>query len=158
VEQKIYLAVSGIRVDDESNSPILLLSNSEDSRVMPIWVGSIEAVHIAYAQDNITTSRPLTHELLINVIESLDAKVSELCIDNVIENTFHAHLVLQTIDGTISIPCRPSDGVSIAIRSSAPISIYKEIFDSISVEIIEDDVSIEEFNKFIDNVNPSDFR
>ena len=157
MDKKIYLSVTGIRIDDASNSPVLLLSNNEDSRVIPIWVGTIEAVNIAYAQDNICSPRPLTHELLINIIESLDAKVLELCIDNVVDNTFHAHLILQTINGTISVSCRPSDGISIAVRATAPISIYKDIFDSISFEIIEDDNTIEEFNTFIDNVNPSDF-
>ena len=156
MDKKIFLSVTGLRVDDDSNSPILLLASDDDSRIMPIWVGSIEAVNIAYAKDNVITSRPLTHELLINIIESLDAKVSELCIDDVVDNTFHAHLIIETSNGNISVPCRPSDGVSIAIRSDAPISIYKDIFDTISVEIIEND-ALEEFDKFIDNVNPSDF-
>ena len=156
MDKKIFLSVTGLRVDDDSNSPILLLASDDDSRIMPIWVGSIEAVNIAYAKDNVITSRPLTHELLINIIESLDAKVSELCIDDVVDNTFHAHLIIETSNGNISVPCRPSDGVSIAIRSDAPISIYKDIFDTISVEIIEND-ALEEFDKFIDKVNPSDF-
>lgn len=156
MDEKIFLSVTGLRVDDDSNSPILLLASDDDSRIMPIWVGSIEAVNIAYAKDNVITSRPLTHELLINIIESLDAKVSELCIDDVVDNTFHAHLIIETSNGNISVPCRPSDGVSIAIRSDAPISIYKDIFDTISVEIIEND-ALEEFDKFIDKVNPSDF-
>ena len=156
MDKKIFLSVTGLRVDDDSNSPILLLASDDDSRIMPIWVGSIEAVNIAYAKDNVITSRPLTHELLINIIESLDAKVSELCIDDVVDNTFHAHLIIETSNGNISVPCRPSDGVSIAIRSDAPISIYKDIFDTISVEIIEND-DLDEFDKFIDNVNPSDF-
>ena len=156
MDEKIFLSVTGLRVDDDSNSPILLLASDDDSRIMPIWVGSIEAVNIAYAKDNVITSRPLTHELLINIIESLDAKVSELCIDDVVDNTFHAHLIIETSNGNISVPCRPSDGVSIAIRSDAPISIYKDIFDTISVEIIEND-DLDEFDKFIDNVNPSDF-
>ena len=156
MDEKIFLSVTGLRVDDDSNSPILLLASDDDSRIMPIWVGSIEAVNIAYAKDNVITSRPLTHELLINIIESLDAKVSELCIDDVVDNTFHAHLIIETSNGNISVPCRPSDGVSIAIRSDAPISIYKDIFDTISIEIIEND-ALEEFDKFIDKVNPSDF-
>ena len=156
MSQKIFLSVTGIRVDDDSNSPILLLGSEDQTRILPIWVGSIEAVNIAYAKDNIITSRPLTHELLINIIESLDGKVSELCIDDMIENTFHAHLIIQTSNGDISVPCRPSDGVSIAIRSDAPISVYKEIFDTISVELIEDS-ALEEFDKFIETVNPSDF-
>tara|TARA_B110000014_G_scaffold252337_1_gene230577 strand:- start:388 stop:861 length:474 start_codon:yes stop_codon:yes gene_type:complete len=156
MDKKIFLSVTGLRVDDDSNSPILLLASDDDSRIMPIWVGSIEAVNIAYAKDNVITSRPLTHELLINIIESLDAKVSELCIDDVVDNTFHAHLIIETSNGNISVPCRPSDGVSIAIRSDAPISIYKDIFDTISVEIIEND-DLDEFDKFIDKVNPSDF-
>ena len=69
---------------------------------------------------------------------------------------FHAHLIINTSNGDISVPCRPSDGVSIAIRSDAPISVYKEIFDTISVELIEDN-TLEEFDKFIETVNPSDF-
>ena len=157
MNEKIYLNVKGIRVDDESKTPVLLLSNNEDSRVVPIWIGSIEAVNIAYAQDNENSSTPLTHELLIDIIESLDAKVSELHIDNVIDNTFYSHLILQTVNGFISVPCRPSDGVTIAVRATALISIHKDIFDSISVEIIEEDNTIEEFNSFIDKVNPSDF-
>ena len=156
MSKKVYLSVTGLRIDDESNSPILLLGSKDHSRIMPIWVGSIEAINIAYAKDNVITDRPLTHELLINIIESLDAKVSELCIDDVIENTFHAHLIIETSNGDISVPCRPSDGVSIAIRSDALISVYKEIFDTISVELLEDN-DLEEFDKFIDSVNPSDF-
>ena len=156
MSKKIFVSVTGLRVDEESNSPILLLGSDDHSRVMPIWVGSIEAVNIAYAKDNIITGRPLTHELLINIIESLDAKVSELCIDDVIDNTFHSHLIIETSSGNISVPCRPSDGVSIAIRCNAPISVYKDIFDSISVELIDDN-ELEQFDKFIESVNPADF-
>ena len=156
MKQKIYLTVGGIRVDDETNSPILLLSNQDDSRVMPIWIGSIEAVSIAYAKDNVPTTRPLTHELIINIIESLNAKVHELIIDNIVDETFHAHLVLNTMEGSISIPCRPSDGISIAIRSDALISVDKELFDSTSIELVNE-AFIEEFDEFIKDVKPSDF-
>tara|TARA_B100000131_G_scaffold172764_1_gene166938 strand:- start:5704 stop:6177 length:474 start_codon:yes stop_codon:yes gene_type:complete len=156
MDQKIYLSVGGIRVDEETNSPILLLSNEDDTRVMPIWIGSIEAVSIAYANDNVPTPRPLTHELMINIIESLNGKVHELIIDDIVDETFHAHLVLNTMDGNISIPCRPSDGISIAIRSDAPICVDKELFESTSIELVKEDI-IEEFDDFIKDVKPSDF-
>ena len=143
MDQKIYLTVGGIRVDEETNSPILLLSNEDDTRVMPIWIGSIEAVSIAYANDNVPTPRPLTHELMINIIESLNGKVHELIIDDIVDDTFHAHLVLNTMQGSISIPCRP-------------ICVDKELFKSTSIELVKEDI-IEEFDDFIRDVKPSDF-
>ena len=156
MQQKVYLTVNGIRVDDDTNSPILLLSSDDDNRVMPIWIGSIEAVNIAYAKENVHTPRPLTHELITNIVDSLNAKVHELTIDDLVDDTFHAHLIINTMQGNISIPCRPSDGVSIAIRSGALISIDKDLYDAVSIEILEDDY-IEQFNAFIKQVKPSDF-
>lgn len=156
MQQKVYLTVNGIRVDDDTNSPILLLSSDNDNRVMPIWIGSIEAVNIAYAKENVHTPRPLTHELITNIVDSLNAKVHELTIDDLVGDTFHAHLIINTMQGDISIPCRPSDGVSIAIRSGALISIDKDLYDAVSIEILEEDY-IEQFNAFIDQVKPSDF-
>jgi len=156
MNKKIEVEVTGLRLEEQSETPILILQKLESSKVFPIWIGTFEAVSIAYAQENLPTSRPLTHELMITLIHKLDGKVKELYIFDVIDNAFHSNLIIETKENVIKIPCRPSDGVTIALRSNAKITIDSDLFYQNCIELV-DDSEIEKFNKFINSIEPSDF-
>jgi len=156
MDKKIEVQVTGLRLEEQSETPILILQELESSKVFPIWIGTFEAVSIAYAQENLPTSRPLTHELIITLIQKLNGKVKELYIFDVVDNAFHSNLIIETNENIIEIPCRPSDGVTIALRSNAKITIDSDLFFQNCIELIDDN-EIEKFNEFINSIEPSDF-
>lgn len=155
---KIEVAVNSIRLEENSETPIMLLSDPISNKVLPIWIGTIEAVSIAYAQEGILHERPQTHDLLIDVIESLNAVLKEVSITNIRNKTYYADIALTTINGDISLSARPSDAIALALRSEAPITVNKDVFEANSIDIISDKTDdIEEFKEFIDNISPDDF-
>ena len=113
---KIEVAVSSIRLEENSETPIMILSDPVTNKVLPIWIGTIEAVSIAYAQEGILHERPQTHDLLIDIIESLNAVLKEVSITNIRNKTYYADLILRTINGDISLSARPSDAIALALR------------------------------------------
>ena len=155
---KIEVAVSSIRLEENSETPIMILSDPVTNKVLPIWIGTIEAVSIAYAQEGILHERPQTHDLLIDIIESLNAVLKEVSITNIRNKTYYADLILRTINGDISLSARPSDAIAHALRSEAPITVNRDVFEANSIDIISDKTEdIEEFKEFIDNITPDDF-
>ena len=155
---KIEVAVSSIRLEENSETPIMILSDPVTNKVLPIWIGTIEAVSIAYAQEGILHERPQTHDLLIDIIESLNAVLKEVSITNIRNKTYYADLILRTINGDISLSARPSDAIAPAFRSEAPITVNRDVFEANSIDIISDKTEdIEEFKEFIDNITPDDF-
>tara|TARA_B100000902_G_C27303973_1_gene914363 strand:+ start:501 stop:980 length:480 start_codon:yes stop_codon:yes gene_type:complete len=155
---KIEVAVNSIRLEENSETPIMLLSDPISNKVLPIWIGTIEAVSIAYAQEGILHERPQTHDLLIDIIESLNAVLKEVSITNIRNKTYYADIALTTINGDISLSARPSDAIALALRSEAPITVNKDVFEANSIDIISDKTDdIEEFKEFIDNISPDDF-
>ena len=155
---KIEVAVSSIRLEENSETPIMICSDPVTNKVRPIRIGTIEAVSIAYAQEGILHERPQTHDLLIDIIESLNAVLKEVSITNIRNKTYYADLVLRTINGDISLSARPSDAIALALRSEAPITVNRDVFEANSIDIISDKTEdIEEFKEFIDNITPDDF-
>ena len=151
---KIEVAVSSIRLEENSETPIMILSDPVTNKVLPIWIGTIEAVSIAYAQEGILHERPQTHD----IIESLNAVLKEVSITNIRNKTYYADLILRTINGDISLSARPSDAIALALRSEAPITVNRDVFEANSIDIISDKTEdIEEFKEFIDNITPDDF-
>ena len=147
---KIEVAVNSIRLEENSDTPIMILSDPLSNKVLPIWIGTIEAVSIAYAQEGVLHERPQTHDLIIDVIESLNAVFKD--------KTYYADLILTTINGDISLTARPSDAIALALRSEAPITVNKDVFEANSIDLIKDkSEDIEEFKEFIDNITPDDF-
>tara|TARA_B100002019_G_scaffold93149_1_gene80322 strand:+ start:2724 stop:3203 length:480 start_codon:yes stop_codon:yes gene_type:complete len=158
MQNKIYVEVGAIRLEENSDSPVLILQKPDSNKVLPIWIGTIEAVSIAYAQEGFIHTRPQTHDLLINIIESLNSKIIEVCISDLQDKTYFAEISLLTVDGEIKLSSRPSDAIALALRTESKISVDYELFKHNSIEIYDEkSVDLEEFIDFIDNVNPNDF-
>lgn len=158
MQDKVYVEVDAIRLEENTDSPILILQKPDSNKVLPIWIGTIEAVSIAYAQEGLIHTRPQTHDLLINIIESLNSKIIEVCISDLQDKTYFAQISLLTVDGEIKLSSRPSDAIALALRTESKISVDYELFKHNSIEIYDEkSVDLEDFIDFIDNVNPNDF-
>ena len=125
---------------------------------MPIWIGTIEAVSIAYAQEGFVHPRPQTHDLLIDIVESLNATISEVCITDIQDKTYFAEITLNTLEGNVTLSSRPSDAIALSIRSNSKITVDNELFNKNSIILIEENnEQIQQFKDFIDGISPEDF-
>jgi bifunctional DNase/RNase len=159
----LSVEVVGIRIDDSGNSPVLILKElSTQGRVLEIWIGAVEAGAIAMAQQEVQAPRPLTHDLIVNILKTLNVNLVTVRINELSDGVYLAELVLS--DGS-RIECRPSDGVAIAIRTDAPILVAEEVFDKAGFvvdsgfedEQIDEETEIEAFKDFLENLKPEDF-
>ena len=158
MSKNIIVEVNSIRLEENTESPIMLLLDPSSQKVLPIWIGTIEAVSIAYAQEGIKHPRPQTHDLLVDVIESLNAKLDEVIISDLKDNTYFAEIVIIDDKGKTSLSCRPSDAIALALRTDTKISVNIDLFLSNSIDLIHDKTNeIEEFKTFIENIEPQDF-
>ncbi len=158
MSEKIFVEVSSIRLEEETETPIMLLQQPNTNKVLPIWIGTIEAVSIAYAQEGFVHPRPQTHDLLLNIVDSLNAKILEVSITDIHDKTYFAEIRLSTHDGELTLSSRPSDAIALALRSSAEIFVLSSVFNDNFIEIYDEDrVDIDEFTEFINNVIPEDF-
>ncbi len=119
----IEMNIKGLMVDPITNMPIIILRDQEGQKVLPIWVGVFEANAIALQIENIQTPRPMTHDLLRNVIQDLQATVDRIVVCDLKENTFYAVIHLATSAGPVAIDARPSDAIALALRTRAPIMV-----------------------------------
>src|SRR6478736_9568982 len=126
---QIEMTIKGLMVDPISNMPIVILRDKEGSRTLPIWVGMFEANAIALQIENIATPRPMTHDLLRNVIHDLKASVQKVVVCDLQENTFYALIYLGLNDETVAIDARPSDAIALALRTRAPIFVEETVID-----------------------------
>jgi bifunctional DNase/RNase len=154
----------GVRVELPANTPVVMLRehDAERSRVLPILIGGPEAAAIHAALEGLVPPRPLTHDLLVIVLETLGATLDKVVITEVRDHTFYAELHLTTASGSSVISCRPSDGIAVAVRTDAPIFAAEELLDEAAVEVAEDDEAdeeaiLDEFRDFLDDVRPEDF-
>lgn len=159
------LELVGLRVEMPANTPVLILKETEGSRVLPIWIGAVEATAIAVVQQGLEPQRPLTHDLLAQVIEASGHVLTAVAITGLDEGVFYAELELS--DG-ITVSARPSDAVALAIRVGCPILCDEAVLDEAGVEGItpeegedlglsQEDAAVEEFREFLDQVTPEDF-
>ena len=136
----------------------MLLHEPGTSRFLPIWIGTIEAVSIAYAQEGFVHPRHQTHDLLIDIVESLNATISEVCITEIKDKTYFAEITLNTMEGNVTLSSRPSDAIALAIRSNSKITVNQDLFYQNSIVLIdENNEEIKEFIEFIDDISPDDF-
>lgn len=157
----IPVEVVGVRIEMPSNQPIVLLKEIEGSRFLPIWVGAHEASSIAFALQDITPARPLTHELIGTVIESTGAFLTAVHVTAMREGIFYAELLLRNGSGELpSVSARPSDAIALALRVKANILVNHELMDSAGIEIptaTGGESEVEAFKEFLDQINPEDF-
>ena len=149
------LDVVGVRVEMPSNNPIVLLRERGGDRYLPIWVGAPEASAIAFAQQGVVPPRPLTHDLLKDVIDGLGRPLQEVRIVAIKENVFHAELVF---DRGLTIGCRSSDAIALALRVGCRIVGADDVLEAGGVAVPdEDEDEVERFREFLDQISPEDF-
>ena len=154
---QVEMTIKGLMVDPVTNMPIIILRDQEGQRVLPIWVGVFEANAIALQIENIATPRPMTHDLLRNVIADLKAQVRKIVVSDLKENTFYA-LIYMTVNGdTIAVDARPSDAIALALRVCAPIFVEDAVIDSAkSLDFTPDKADSERLQKWLESLDPED--
>src|SRR5664279_2344556 len=120
---QIEMTIKGLMVDPITSMPIIILCDKDGQKVLPIWVGIFEANAIALQMENISTPRPMTHDLLRNVIGDLSGTVTKIVISDLRDNTFYALIYVETASDTVAIDARPSDAIALALRAKAPILV-----------------------------------
>jgi bifunctional DNase/RNase len=154
---QIEMSIKGLMVDPISNMPIVILRDKDGSRTLPIWVGMFEANAIALQIENISTPRPMTHDLLRNVIHDLKASVEKIVVCDLQDGTFYALIYLRVNGETVAIDSRPSDAIALALRSRAPIFVEEAVIDSAkTVDVATDKSDAERLQKYLESLDPDD--
>jgi uncharacterized protein len=149
------LTVVGVRVELPSNQPIVLLKETAGDRYLPIWIGAVEATAIAFAQQGVVPARPLTHDLLKDVLEATGAALTAVTITDLRDGVYYADL--QFASG-VTVSARPSDAIALAMRSGTTIYAEESVLAEAGVAIPDEQESeVEEFKRFLDEVTPEDF-
>lgn len=155
------MTIYGVSFDMVGKQPIVLLRTLDGNRFLPIWIGHPEAAAILMKLQGTPTARPMTHDLLSNMLEQLNATVSKVTVTELRDNTFHALITIDGDGGEVEIDSRPSDALALAVRSEAPIYVADDVLDGSAIEFGQepDDAGevIDEFKKFLDAVSPDDF-
>src|SRR5271157_790437 len=150
---EVEMKIRGLMMDPVTNMPIVVLKDVGGEAILPIWVGIYEANAIALEIEKVTTPRPMTHDLLKNVLTSLDAQVHKVVVSDLKDDTFFAVIWLQRNGGTISIDSRPSDALALALRVDCPIFVEEEVLKSSRLATaVNDRVSSEELRKWLENL------
>jgi bifunctional DNase/RNase len=159
-EQKVMhveMKIKGLMLDPVTNMPIIILSDMEGQRILPIWVGFFEANAIALQMENVATPRPMTHDLLKNVIAGLNATVKKILVNNLWDNTFYALIFLEMNGETVAIDSRPSDAIALALRMRSPIFVEEEVINKAkSIEGARDMSDNESLQKWLENLRPEE--
>ena len=156
----IEMRVMGIAIDTRSGSPIVVLHDKENRKALPIWIGSAEASAIIRKIENLKVARPMTHDLIIDIIKKTGYTLNRVEINDVEKETYFASLVLVNKEGEkIEIDSRPSDAIAVAIRTDSPIFVSPKVLKSgsVSTDSAKDEEEEKEFKDFIQSVKPSDF-
>jgi bifunctional DNase/RNase len=152
------MKVDKLGIDLLTHDPVVILKDIDGRRFLPILIGPFEATAIALALEGAPVPRPLTHDLMRTILETLDARLEQVVVHDIRESTFFAKLVVRTNGELQEIDARPSDGIALALRMSAPIYVSDKIALEESVqEKKTDEPDVERFKKFIDDLKPSDF-
>ena len=171
----VNMEIVGVRIEMPSNQPIVLLKEVDGSRFLPIWVGAVEATAISFAQQGMVAQRPLTHDLIANILEAADLTMTAVQVVQLKDGIFYAELQVRTDSGTVlKISARPSDAIAIALRTKSNILADSDLLDEVGIDIPErllgdgeiglgtggeagSDVELERFREFLDQINPEDF-
>lgn len=153
----IEMTIKGLTVDPVTNMPIVILHDSEDRRILPIWVGVFEANAIALQIENVHTPRPMTHDLLRNVIHDLQASVDRVVVSDVKDNTFFAHIHLNTPAGQVAVDARPSDAIALALRTRSPIWVEESVIENAkTIDASTAKVDGERLHQWLESLDPDD--
>lgn len=154
----IEMELTGVRVELPTNQPIVLLRERGGERYLPIWIGASEAAAIALSLQGVVTPRPMTHDLLRNILEEMAVRVDRVVVTELRDSTFFATIQMQRDAATYEISSRPSDAIALAVRLSAPIFASEEVLEEAAILIPGDEEEeVEKFREFLDQVTPEDF-
>ena len=154
---EIEMTIKGLMIDPITNMPIVILKDKEGNRVLPIWVGIFEANAIALQIENITTPRPMTHDLLKNVLTDLDANVVRIVVSELRDNTFYAMIYLNRGGEILAVDSRPSDAIALALRTKSPIFVEEAVVESAKgMDLTKDTNDSERLQKWLESLNPED--
>ncbi len=155
---EIEMRIKGLVVDPISKMPIVVLEDIQSKRMLPIWIGIFEANAIALKIEDIATPRPMTHDLLKNLLDELDIKVEKIVVNDVRDNTFYALIYCRHMNQTITIDSRPSDAIALVLRTGAPIFVEESVVEKAqSMKIDENLEDSEKLKKWLENLQPTDF-
>ena len=152
----VPMSIKGLMLDPVSNSPIVVLKDDDEKFFLPIWVGIFEANAIALQLENVTTPRPMTHDLLRNMISELDAHVTRVVINDLRDSTFFAQIRLNVGAKTLEVDARPSDAIALALRTEAPIYVAQSVLDQAQTITPEGEDQDEKMKKWFENLGPDD--
>ena len=160
VEMKIF----GLALDEQSQVPLLILKNQDETKVLPIWIGAMEAMSISVSLNKVSISRPLTHDLMLRTLETLGASITSVVIVDLQEGTYYAELHLEHQDRTYIVDSRPSDAIALAVRLNVPVYANEELlermdkqFEERSEAVLKDEES-EKWTEMLQNVDVDDFK
>ncbi|MDH3730960.1 MAG: bifunctional nuclease family protein [Acidimicrobiia bacterium] len=156
----VALELLGVRIELPTNQPIVLLREVGGTRYLPIWIGAVEATAIAFALEGVEPDRPLTHDLLRIVTDSLDVTVRSVTVTELRDGIFYADLILTKPGGEdVVVSARPSDAIALAARTKAPLFASADVLEEVGVEIRDEgeEDEVERFRAFLEDISPEDF-
>jgi len=152
------MSLVGVRVELPSNQPIVLLKEVSGDRYLPIWIGAVEATAIAFALQGIETPRPMTHDLMRDILAQTEVQVDRIVISDLVEQTFYATIKMGMDGRSMEVSSRPSDAIALAVRINAPIYASEDVLEQAGIELKdEEETEVEKFREFLDQVTPEDF-
>jgi bifunctional DNase/RNase len=162
----IQVRIASLAVDPRSNQPVIILRPLDEepgpSRVLPIWIGQPEATAILLALEDVDLPRPLTHDLMRDLLQTLNADVERVEITRVQEGTFYAALIIRAGERSLSVDARPSDSIALAVRMGAPLFVAESVMTSAAVSDdsgeIDEEAELQAFREFLEHVDPEDFQ
>jgi bifunctional DNase/RNase len=153
----IEMTIKGLMVDPITNMPIVILKDKDGERVLPIWVGIFEANAIALQIENIATPRPMTHDLLRNIITDLDGQVDRVVVSDLKDNTFFAIIHLTVKGEAVVVDARPSDAIALALRTRAPILVDETVIDNAkTVDFTSERADSDRLQKWLESLDPDE--
>jgi bifunctional DNase/RNase len=154
----VKMNVKGLTVDPMTNVPIVILSDEENQKALPIWIGIFEASAILSQLEKINTARPMTHDLIKNIIFQLGSKVVNITVTELKDNTYYAVIELLINEKKLMIDSRPSDAIAIALRVGAPILVAEEVIDKAnSIDLNREKMELDKMKEWLQNADPEDF-
>lgn len=153
----VEMTIKGLMVDPVTNMPIIILRDKDGQKVLPIWVGVFEANAIALQIENISTPRPMTHDLLRNVIHDLNGEVERVVVCDLKDNTFYALIYVVRPGGTVAIDARPSDAIALALRVRAPIFVEESVIEHAkTIDFTSEKSDSERLQKWLESLDPEE--
>jgi len=153
----IEMSIKGLMVDPVTNMPIVLLRDADNQRVLPIWVGPVEANAIALQMENVSPPRPMTHDLMRELLRELGATLRRVVISDLRESTFFAYLELDRGGETLFVDSRPSDALALALRVKAPVFVTPRVLEEAkSIEVNTEQADQERLQRWLESLDPDD--